>query len=52
MQDGILLNQISGGHAHGYLGALKGLIPELVENVDLSTVRSMRSMATSAAWAW
>lgn len=35
MQDGIMLNQVSGGHAHGYLGALKGLSPELVENVDL-----------------
>lgn len=35
MQDGIMLNQVSGGHAHGYLGALKSLSPELVENVDL-----------------
>ncbi len=35
MQDGIMQNQVSGGHAHGYLGSLKGLSPELVENVDL-----------------
>jgi outer membrane receptor protein involved in Fe transport len=31
----MLVNQVSGGHAHGYLGALKGLSPELVESVNL-----------------
>ncbi len=35
VMDGILQNSISGGHAHGYLGSIKGLSPELVENVDL-----------------
>jgi outer membrane receptor protein involved in Fe transport len=35
VMDNILLNQVSGGHAHGYLGALKGISPELVENVNL-----------------
>ncbi len=33
--DDLIVNQVSGGHAHGYLGALKGLSPELVENVNL-----------------
>jgi outer membrane receptor protein involved in Fe transport len=33
--DDLIVNQVSGGHAHGYLGALKGLSPELVENVSL-----------------
>jgi outer membrane receptor protein involved in Fe transport len=33
--DEMLVNQVSGGHAHGYLGALKGLSPELVEAVSL-----------------
>lgn len=33
--DEMLVNQVSGGHAHGYLGALKGLSPELVEAVNL-----------------
>ncbi len=35
LMDGIQQNSISGGHAHGYLGALKGLSPELVEDVAL-----------------
>ncbi len=35
VMDNILLNQVSGGHAHGYLGALKGISPELVESVNL-----------------
>lgn len=33
--DDLIVNQVSGGHAHGYLGALKGLSPELVESVNL-----------------
>ncbi len=33
--DDLIVNQVSGGHAHGYLGALKGLSPELVESVSL-----------------
>lgn len=33
--DDMIVNQVSGGHAHGYLGALKGLSPELVESVNL-----------------
>jgi outer membrane receptor protein involved in Fe transport len=33
--DDMLVNQVSGGHAHGYLGALKGLSPEMVQSVDL-----------------
>lgn len=33
--DDMLVNQVSGTHAHGYLGALKGLSPEMVESVDL-----------------
>jgi len=35
MLDDMMLNLPSGGHAHGYLGALKGLSPELVESVNL-----------------
>lgn len=35
IMDGVQLNSISGGHAHGYLGALKGISPELVEDVAL-----------------
>ena len=35
MMDNIMLNQVSGGHAHGYLGALKGISPELVENINM-----------------
>lgn len=35
MRDGVFINDISGGHAHGYLGSLKGLTPELVEGVNL-----------------
>lgn len=35
MMDDILQNSVSGGHAHGYLGALKGLSPELVADVSL-----------------
>ena len=37
MMDNIMLNQVSGGHAHGYLGALKGISPELVENIRTAT---------------
>jgi len=33
--DDMIVNQVSGGHAQGYLGALKGLSPELVESVNL-----------------
>jgi len=33
--DDLIVNQVSGGHAHGYLGAHKGLSPELVESVNL-----------------
>lgn len=33
--DDILQNSVSGGHAHGYLGGLKGLTPELVSDVSL-----------------
>ncbi|MEQ1885550.1 MAG: TonB-dependent receptor [Bryobacteraceae bacterium] len=33
--DDILQNSISGGHAHGYLGNLKALTPELVSDVSL-----------------
>lgn len=33
--DDMLVNQVSGAHAHGYIGALKGLSPELVESVNL-----------------
>ena len=35
MRDGVFINDIAGGHAHGYLGSLKGLTPELVSAVDL-----------------
>lgn len=35
MMDDMLINQISGGHAHGYLGGLKALSPELVQEVNL-----------------
>lgn len=35
MVDDILQNTVSGGHAHGYLGNLKGLTPELVADVSL-----------------
>jgi outer membrane receptor protein involved in Fe transport len=35
MRDGVFINDIAGGHAHGYLGSLKGLTPELVAGVDL-----------------
>lgn len=35
VMDDLLVNQVSGGHAHGYLGALKGLSPELVQEVNL-----------------
>ncbi|MDX2266640.1 MAG: TonB-dependent receptor [Bryobacter sp.] len=35
MMDDMLVNQISGGHAHGYLGGLKALSPELVQEVKL-----------------
>ena len=33
--DDILQTSVSGGHAHGYLGNLKGLTPELVSDVSL-----------------
>lgn len=33
--DDILQNTVSGGHAHGYLGNLKALTPELVSDVSL-----------------
>jgi Carboxypeptidase regulatory-like domain len=35
MRDDIFINDIAGGHAHGYIGSLKGLTPELVSGVDL-----------------
>lgn len=35
MRDGVFINDVSGGHAHGYVGSLKGLTPELVEGVNL-----------------
>jgi len=35
MRDGVFINDIAGGHAHGYLGSLKGLTPELVAGVNL-----------------
>jgi outer membrane receptor protein involved in Fe transport len=35
MLDGIQQNSVSGGHAHGYLGSIKGLSPELVQDVSL-----------------
>ncbi len=35
MLDDMLINQVSGGHAHGYLGGLKALSPELVQEVSL-----------------
>jgi outer membrane receptor protein involved in Fe transport len=35
MLDGIQQNSVSGGHAHGYLGSLKGLSPELIQDVSL-----------------
>jgi hypothetical protein len=33
--DDILQNSVSGGHAHGYLGNLKALTPELIADVSL-----------------
>ena len=35
MVDDVLQNTVSGGHAHGYLGNLKSLTPELVSDVSL-----------------
>ncbi len=35
MLDDMLVSQVSGGHAHGYLGGLKALSPELVQEVSL-----------------
>jgi outer membrane receptor protein involved in Fe transport len=35
MRDDVFINDISGGHAHGYIGSLKSLTPELVEGVNL-----------------
>lgn len=35
LMDGVQQNSVSGGHAHGYLGSLKGLSPELVQDVEL-----------------
>lgn len=52
MVDNVQQNQGTQGHGQGYLGALKALSPELIQQVTLINGRLVLNMATSAAWAW